>query len=297
MSRTVFVAGASGVLGRRVVPALVAAGHAVTANVRNDDARRRAQEAGAATATVDLFDVAATSVLGDRFDTIVNVATAIPTGASSARRSGWATNDRLRSEASAGLAAAMARPGCRYVGESITFPYVDAGTDWIDESHARTYFWGNRTCVDAEAAAESVTRSGGDGVCLRFAMFFAGDSAHIDSIRSIAKRGVFAVPGRTDAHMSWIHIDDAASAVVASLEASPGVYNVAEPSPSERADHAAALAAAVGRRRLRRLPGSIVRLAGEGLASLARAQRISSAALTADTGWRPERSVVDCWDV
>jgi len=295
VSQRIFVSGATGVLGRRVVPALVAAGHEVTANVRNPHARGAAEAAGAATDTVDLFDREATARLGDAHDAIVHIATSIPTGASGRRRSGWAMNDRLRSEAAANLAAAMAESGGRYVGESITFPYVDAGDEWINESHPRSYFWGNQTCVDAEAASTSVTAAGGHGVCLRFAMFFADDSAHVQMIRSLAKRGIYGPPGRSDAPTSWIHVDDAASAVVAALGAAPGSYNVAEPDPTTHGAHAAALASAVGRTRLRRLPNPIVKLAGEGLVSLSRAQRISSAALTDATGWKPRRSVIDCW--
>lgn len=292
----VFVAGASGVLGRRVVPALSAAGHHVTANVRDDEARRLAEEAGAATATVDLFDPAATARLGDAHDAIVNVATNIPTDASAARKAGWEMNDRLRSVASANLADAVARPDGRYVGESITFPYVDGGDEWIDETRERTYFWGNRSCKDAEASARSVTEAGGVGVALRFAMFFAADSAHDAAIRAAARRGVFGLPGEPEAYASWVDVDDAAAAVVAALDAPPGLYNVAEPDPVRRADHADALASAVGRRRLRRLPRVAVKLAGSGVGSLARSQRISSASLTAATGWEPTRRVVDAWE-
>jgi nucleoside-diphosphate-sugar epimerase len=295
MTRTIFVAGASGVLGRRVVPALVAAGHCVTANVRNPAARRAAEEAGAETVTIDLFDRSETARIGDDHDTVVNIATSIPTGASAARRSGWKMNDRLRTEASANLAAAVARSGGRYVGESITFPYVDAGAEWIDESVERAYFWGNRSCLDAEAAASSVTGAGGAGVALRFAMFFAEDSAHLAAIRAAACRGVFPIPGELGGHTSWIDIDDAAAAVVASLRAPAGVYNVAEPDPVTRSDHADALARAVGRRRLRPLPKMAVKLAGAGVGSLARSQRISSSSLTAVTGWEPTRRVVDAW--
>ncbi|MEL6891703.1 MAG: NAD-dependent epimerase/dehydratase family protein [Actinomycetota bacterium] len=295
MTGRVFVAGATGVLGRRVVPALVAAGYDVTANVRDATARSRVDEIGATPITVDLFDRDATTRLGDDHDAIVNVATAIPTGASAARRSAWAMNDRLRSEASANLAAAVARRDGRYVCESITFPYADAGDRWIDESQPRSYFWGNETCRGAEASASLVTETGGTGVALRFAMFFADDSGHVEAIRAAARTGVFALPGRPVDRVSWIHVDDAAAAVVAALRAPAGTYNVAEPDPVPRLDHAAALAGHVGRRRLRHLPGPVTRLAGPGVSSLARAHRISSRAFTAATGWEPRRSVVDAW--
>ena len=295
MSLRVFVAGATGVLGRRVVPALLAAGHDVTANVRNPGARERAEQSGARAATVDLFDRDSTRRLGDEHDAVVNVATSIPTGMRAGRRSAWAMNDRLRTEASANLADAVARTGGGYVGESITFTYLDGGDDWIDESSEHSYFWGNESCRDAEAAAASVTHAGGHGVALRFAMFFADDSAHLKMLRAIAGRGAFPMPGRLDGYMSWVHVDDAASAVVAALDAPPGIYNVAEPDPVRRRDHAEAMASALGRRRVRALPQPILRLGGAGVMSLARSQRISSAALTAATGWQPQRHVVDCW--
>jgi len=295
MSMRVFVAGASGVLGRQVVPALIAAGHTVTANVRDPDAATRATAAGAASTTVDLFDPAATARLGDDHDAIVNVATSIPTGASAAFRRGWAMNDRLRRDASANLAAAMAGTGGRYVGESITFPYADGGDEWIDEQMDRTYFWGNQTCVDAEAAGQRVADAGGTGVVLRFAMFIADDSAHGAMIRGIARRGVFALPGEIDAYTSLVHVEDAASAVVAALGAPSGIYNVAEPDPARRSAHCLALARSVGRSKLRPQPRPLLRLAGKGMTSLGRSQRISSGKLTAATGWTPQRATVDAW--
>lgn len=290
-----FVAGATGVLGRRVVPALVAAGHRVSANVRSDAARRAVQSCGATAATVDLFDPDATYQLGDDHDVVVNIATAIPTGASAALRSAWETNDRIRTEASANLAAAVARPGGRYVGESVTFPYADRGDDWIDETVECSYFWGNESCRDAEAAAASVTAAGGIGVALRFAMFFADDSAHVETFRTIAKGGVLALPGAPDGFFSWIHVDDAASAVVAAIEGPAGMFNIAEPDPVRRADHAASLATAVGRRKLRLIPSPVARASGPGLTSLARSQRISSATFASAAGWQPRRRVVDAW--
>lgn len=290
-----FVAGASGVLGRRVVDQLVAGGHAVTANVRNDDARRRAEAAGASATTVDLFDADATLQVGAEHDAIVNVATSIPSGLRAARPAAWKMNDRLRIEASANLAAAAGSARGRYVGESITFPYVDSGDEWIDESTERTFFSGNESVENAEAAALGVTQQGGAGVSLRFGMFFADDSAHVELFKTMARRGIFGVVGRADAYASWIHIDDAATAVVAALDAPPGVYNVAEPDPQRRTDQAAAVARSVGRQRLRFMPAAAVRLGGAALDSLSRSQRVSSSALMSVTDWQPRISVIDSW--
>ena len=295
MSR-VFVTGATGVLGRRALPVPIEAGHAVTAVTRTADKADAVRRAGAEPVTVDLFDPEAVRRAVDGHDAVVHLATNIPTGASAATRRGWAVNDRLRSEAAANLSAAAIDTGAgRYVQESITFPYVDGGDRWLDEATECAYFWGNRTTVDAEAAAGAVSDAGGTGVVLRFAMFTAPDSAHLLSFANMARRGVWGVFGDDDAFVSFIGVDDAAAAVLAALDAPAGVYNVAEPEPLPRRDHRRALATAVGRRRLRGLPKLAQKAGGEGAASLARSHRISSAALQYATSWSPTRRAVDAW--
>ena len=106
----IFVAGGTGVLGRRLVPLLVA-DHDVTVNVRNDSARRSVDELGATATTVDVFDARAVRQAVAGHDAIINVATAIPSSARSARKKSWATNDRLRTDATRNLADAAGADG------------------------------------------------------------------------------------------------------------------------------------------------------------------------------------------
>lgn len=292
----VLVTGATGVLGRRAVPALLAAGHAVTAIARTADKAAVLRQAGAQPIELDLFDAAAVNDVVAGHDVVARWATSIPTGALAGTKRGWQQNDRLRSEAANILSTAVIETGAeRFIQESITFPYVDGGTGRIDEGTERTYYWGNRTTVDAEAAAEAVTSSGACGVVLRFAMFMATDSAHIRSFTAAARRGVWAIFGADDRFISFIDADDAAAAVVAAIDAPAGVYNVAEPDPQRRRDHRNALAETVGRSRLRSMPSLIERAAGAGAESLARSHRISSEALQAVTPWRPLRRSIDVW--
>lgn len=122
----IFLAGGTGVLGRRVTPLLVSAGHDVTVNTRSDVAAATIRAAGATPVTVDLFDRAAVSEAVEGCDTVVNIATSIPTGGSAALKRNWAMNDKIRTEASANLASAPPNGGT-YVGESITIPYIDSG--------------------------------------------------------------------------------------------------------------------------------------------------------------------------
>jgi uncharacterized protein YbjT (DUF2867 family) len=118
--KKILVTGATGVIGRRVVPALVQAGHQVNAVARAPEKAAAITNAGAQPATIDLFnaDAVATAV-ADR-DAVIHLATNIPLGAATARKSAWKTNDRLRTEAANNLASAVIDAGAgTYVGESI----------------------------------------------------------------------------------------------------------------------------------------------------------------------------------
>lgn len=285
--RKIFLAGGTGVLGRRVTPLLMSAGHDVSVNTRNEVAAAQVRAAGATPVTVDLFDKAAVSAAVEGCDTVVNIATSIPTGGSAALKRNWAMNDKLRTEASANLASALPNDGT-YVSESITIPYVDSGDTWIDESVARTFSSATESVNDAEAAAHSV-----HGVSLRFAMFAADDSAHTKDLLAAARRGVFALPGNSDAYAPFVHIDDAASAVVAALDTPAGIYNVAEANPAQRSTHMEALAKAMRRKRLRSLPSLFVKLGGPPVEALARSQRISSGSFREVSNWAPKHSIVE----
>lgn len=291
----IFVTGATGVLGRRVIPRLIDEGHDVTAVARSADKARTLGEQGATPIDVDLFDPEAIRSAVAGHDAIAHLATNIPTGSSAMRKGGWHNNDRLRSEAAGHLSTAAIELGIgRYVQESITFPYVDRADAWVDERTDRSYFWGNSATVEAEKAAASVTDAGAVGVVLRFAMFMAPDSAHMQTYAGMAAKGLWGLFGEDDTYISFIDVDDAATAVVAAIDAPAGVYNIAEADPLRRSDHRAALAAAVGRQRLRTLP-LVERAAGEAGESLARSHRISTEAFRSVTSWQPASQVVDLW--
>ncbi len=296
MGQRVFVTGATGVLGRRVVPALVEAGHTVTAVVRSPAKADAVRAAGATPVQVDLFDrVAVRAAVADH-DSVAQLATHIPTGPSAVRRPAWRVNESLRREAAPAIADAAVDAGVgRFIQESITFPYVDGGDEWIDEHYERTYYWATASTVAAEAAAASVTATGGAGIVLRFAMFMAPDSGHTQSFFAAARRGLFALMGDPSGYTSFIHADDAAAAVVASLAAPAGVYNVAELEPVRRSVHLDALADAAGRSRLRPLPNLVERAGGAAVDSLARSHRISSQHLRNVSSWTPTIRCVDRW--
>src|SRR5262249_32022725 len=132
----IFVTGASGVIGRRVVPLFVAAGHDVTAIGRNPEKRTSLERDGAKTVDVSLFDPIRLRDAMKEHDTIVNLATHMPSSFVRACLPGaWSENDRIRREGSANVAdAALSVGATLLVQESFAPVYPACGNSWIDES-------------------------------------------------------------------------------------------------------------------------------------------------------------------
>src|SRR2546422_10928273 len=129
MSRhRVFLAGATGVIGRRVVPLLVGAGHRVTAGGRAPDKRAALERAGAAAIELDLFDLAAVGRAVAGHDVVINLATHIPPSARAFVPGAWRENNRRRRLAPHHLATEGLSHGAgRFVSETCAPNYVDAG--------------------------------------------------------------------------------------------------------------------------------------------------------------------------
>jgi nucleoside-diphosphate-sugar epimerase len=284
----VFVAGATGVLGWRAVDRLVQAGHAVSGVARSPEKAARLRGLGAAPVQVDVFDAAALrdAVAGN--EVVCNLATHIPRTSKARRDAAWVENDRIRREASRNLVdAALAAGAGRYVQESITFLYADAGDAWIDEDAPMDPPAYARSVLDAEAQAKRFTDAGRTGVVLRFGLFYGADSHHtVDALR-LARRRVAATFGRADAYISSITTDDAAAAVVAALDAPAGIYNVVDDEPLTRRAYADALGDARGGRRLHMPPALVTKLGGDKTETLARSQRVSNERFRKETGWAP----------
>lgn len=289
----VFVAGGTGVLGRRVVPALVEQGHEVTAVVRSPAKAAAVEAAGARPVDVGLFDPDGLRAAVAGHQAVVNLATNIPPFAKAARRKAWATNDRIRREGSRNLVdAALAAGAERYVQESVCFLYEDGGDRWLDESAPLRPTWATASAAVAEGEAARFDRSG-DGVAtvLRFGSFYGPDAVHLHEMAKLARRGMSPVPGRPDAYVSPVALDDAASAVAAVLAtpagAVAGTFNVADDEPLTRAEFAAVLAEVVGRERLRPMPAVLFRLLRSRIDSVSRSQRLSNRRLREATRWSP----------
>ena len=289
----VFVTGATGVLGRRAVGALVAAGHEVTALVRSPEKAALARSLGATPVEASLFDADGLRAVVAGHDAVCNLATHIPPLGHAADPRSWDENSRIRSEGSGNLVdAALAAGAAVFVQESIAFLYGEHGDELIDAATTRiveTRF--TEPVRTAEAAAARFAAAGGRAIVLRFGGFNAPDSEQTLTVMRSARRGIAVEPGRPDGWFPSIAADDAATAVVAALAAPTGTYDVVDDEPLRRSESRAALATAVGRRRLHALPNA-KRVVGP----LADSQRVSNARFREITGWAPRsRGLREGW--
>jgi nucleoside-diphosphate-sugar epimerase len=293
----VFVTGATGVIGTRAVPALVAAGHQVTAVARGDAKADLVRSLGAEPVAVDLFDAAAVKDAVAGHDAVAHLATNIPPMSKAARASAWATTERLRREASRHLVdAAIAAGAERYVQESICFPYLDGGDTWLDEDAPIEHDGVFGGAAVAEAQAERFTSSGGVGVALRFAQFHGPASSHVAAFNRLARRRVNPFVGPPDAYSSFVHADDAGSAVAAALTAPAGVFNIGDDEPLTRREAGEAVAEALGVKPPRAIPGAVQAAMPRAAKALTRSLRIANGRFKAATGWAPAHpSVRGSW--
>jgi nucleoside-diphosphate-sugar epimerase len=284
----IFIAGATGVMGRRVVPSLIKAGHRVTAIGRSQTAREELERAGARPVEVDLFDVAAArkAVAGE--EVVINLATSIPPLSRMFLPGAWRMNDRIRSQASANLVeAALAGGATRYIQESFAPIYPDRGDQWIDESVPPQPVRYNRSALDAEAATERFTQQGRTGVVLRFAFFYGPDSLFTLQMIRFVKLGWAPIFGAPDGFYSSLSHDDAAAAVVTALDLPAGIYNVTDDEPLRRRDLVDSLASALGVGSPRLAPRWAERVMGSLGETMARSLRISNLKLRGASTWAP----------
>jgi nucleoside-diphosphate-sugar epimerase len=294
----VFVAGATGVIGRRVVPMLVQRGLRVTAVARSPDKRAVLEQQGAAAVEIDLFDPKSLRRVLGGHDAVINLATHIPS--SSMRmlfRWAWRETDRIRREGSAALVDAAIGAGVRrFVQESFAPVYEDGGDRWIEEQWPLRPATYNRTVLDAERSASRFTTSGGVGVILRFAVFYGGDSRASREMVGMIRKGWSPIPGDPDAFVSSVSHDDAATATVAALEIPAGAYNVNDNEPLRRREWVDSFADALSLPHPRPLPVLVTRLGGSTMRLLSRSLRLSNAKLRAASDWSPRwPSVRDAW--
>lgn len=284
----VFVTGGTGAIGSHAVPALVRAGHEVTALARTPAKATLLSNQGAAPIRVSIFDRSALAKAFIGHDAVVNLASAIPPTSKFLQAKAWAGNERVRTEGSAAIVdAAIAAGVSRLVQESVSMLYRGRGDAWIDEDCPTDNFPMAHANHAAEASANRFSAAGGVGVVLRFGWFYGPGATHSEEFLALARRRICVMMGPPNGYVSSIHVADGGAAVAAALTVPTGTYNIVDDEPLTKRAYADALAAAVGKSAWLRAPGRLALLLGDRSTSLTRSVRVSNARFRKASGWVP----------
>jgi nucleoside-diphosphate-sugar epimerase len=295
----VFVAGATGAIGRPLVLRLVAAGHEVTGMTRAPERADAIRAAGAAAVVCDALDARALSaaVAEAAPEVVVHQLTALPRRFRPRDAGIYAATDRIRGEGTRNLIAAARGAGARrLVCQSIAFAYRPGAVPEVRDEDAPLFLdapapFGASVRVVA-AMEEAVTAAEGlDGVVLRYGWFYGPGTYYGEDggTAQDVRRRRFPVIGQGRGLFSFIHTDDAAAATVAAVErGAPGIYNVVDDEPAPMREWLPVYAEAIGAPKPLRVPVWLARLAAGGMARLvATLPGASNARARAELGWRP----------
>jgi len=297
----VFVAGASGAIGRPLVRQLVAAGHKVTGTTRREERAEEIRAAGANAVVCDALDDAALreAVAEAAPEAVVHQLTALPHELALKGDFLESTN-RLRTEGTRNLLdAARAAGARRYLSHSVAFFYAPEG-DWVKDEEAPLLEdapgpFGGATRAIGAMERQVTTAEDIEGIVLRYGWFY-GPGTHFAADgwqAKEARRRRLPVVGKGTGTYSFIHVEDAASATVAAVErGAPGIYNVADDEPAPMREWVPLYAEAVGAKKPMRAPVWVATLVAGSAAGMMTTQLrgASNAKARRELGWAPRYS-------
>jgi nucleoside-diphosphate-sugar epimerase len=296
----VFVAGATGALGTRLVPVLAAGGHEVVAMTRSPHKEGLLRGMGARPVVADGLDRAAVmaAVTGSKPDVVVHEMTGL-SEMTSLRNfdKEFALTNRLRTEGTDSLLEAARAVGTRrFVAQSFgNWDYERTGSgpksedDPLDPDPPANQ---RESLAAIRHVEEAVVGAGIEGIALRYATFYGPGTgiAKDGNIAAMVRKRRFPIVGDGGGIWSFIHLDDAATATVAAIErGAPGIYNVADDEPVAVAEWLPELARVLGAKPPRRVPVWLGRLAtGDvGVSMMTRIRGASNAKAKRELGWQP----------
>lgn len=299
----IFVAGATGAMGRQLVPRLVAGGHDVTGMTRTESKRAALRALGAGAVLADALDPdqVADAVARAQPEVIIHQLTAIASLDPRHFDRDFALTNRLRTEGTDHLLSAGRAAGVRrFIAQSYTsWPYARTGTlvksedDPLDPSPAREMRESLAAIRHLEAAVTGA--DGLEGIVLRYGAFYGPGTSMSpggEQFEMIRNRR-FPVVGSGAGVWSFVHIEDAAEATVAAVErGEPGIYNVVDDDPAPVREWLPSLAEVLAAPTPRRVPRFIGRLfAGEaGAMMMTDVRGASNAKAKRELTWQPRHS-------
>jgi 2-alkyl-3-oxoalkanoate reductase len=213
----VAIVGATGVLGKQVVPRLIERGHAVRAIVRHESQVARLRRLGVDAVPGDILDPGSLSRGLVGCDAALHLATAIPRVGTP--NPDWSLNDRIRRQGTRNLVGACRELGVeRYIQQSIAHLVADGSSNVLDEtSPIRT----TPTSASAAEMEELVRNSGLRWTILRGGAFYGPHTGRDEMWRNDARSGRLRLPGDGRGYISLSHVADVADAVVLATEIAP----------------------------------------------------------------------------
>ncbi len=287
----VFIAGASGAIGARLVPQLIDQGHEVTGTFRSPGNAERVRAVGAEPIALDVLDarVVREAVRTTEPEAIVYQATALANMRMSRNLDrGFAPTNRLRTEGTDALLAAAREAGVRrFVAQSFaSFRYAREGgpvkseDDPLDPAPPAV---ARETNAAMNHVDQAVTDAG--GIALRYGGFYGAAN---DGLVGPVRKRQYPIVGDGGGVSSFIHLDDAAAATVLALEHDgAGIYNIVDDKPAPAREWLPVLASALGAKPPRHVPRWLARLlAGEGMVVMSTESRgASNAKAKRELGW------------
>ena len=295
----VFVAGASGAVGRPLMPKLVAAGHEVTGMTRSESKAEAVRRAGGRAVVADVFDVDAlrAAVAEARAEVVVHELTSLPDRIDYRKEETYAATNRVRTEGTRNLMdAALAAGARRLVCQSIAFAYRMDGQglkteeDPLLSEAAGAFGSGVRALREMEAMVLGSEQL--DGLVLRYGFFYGPGTYYAEDGSSTqdVRRRRMPIVGKGTGVFSFVHVDDAADATVAAVErGAPGVYNITDDEPAPMTEWVPVFADAAGAKPPRRVPVWLARFAaGKDVSTFAVGLRgASNEKAKRELGWQP----------
>lgn len=294
----VFVAGASGAIGKPLVGQLVAAGHEVTGMTRRQERAEEIRAAGASAVVCDAFDADGLrdAVAAAAPEVVIHALTALP-AKFSPRSNYLEPTNRIRVEGTRNLiAAAQAAGARRLVAESVSFFYRTEGS-WVKDEEAPIFDdapgnFGAALAAVLDLERQVLEAEGIDGLVLRYGWLYGPGTYYArngSQAADVLKRR-WPIVGKGTGTFSFVHVDDAAAAAVAAIgRGAPGIYNVADDEPAPLREWLPVYAEALGAKRPRRVPVWLARLvAGKAIVGAAVEMRgAANAKAKRELGWEP----------
>jgi 2-alkyl-3-oxoalkanoate reductase len=292
----VFLAGATGAIGRRLLPQLIARGHQVTASTRSTAKVDQLRRSGVDPVVVDGLDAIAVreAVARAQPEVIIHQMSAVAGTPNMRRFDKWfATTNELRTRGTEHLLAAASASGVkRFVAQSYTGwtnimqgGPIKSEDDPLDPHPARAQV---RTLAAIRFLETAVLGAPLEGLALRYGNFYGPGAS--DTLVDLIRKRRMPIVGDGGGVWSWIHLDDAASATVAAVErGSPGIYNIVDDEPAPVSVWLPDLAGVVGARPPLHIPAWLGRLAaGEVVARwMTRGRGASNQKARRELGWQP----------